>query len=129
MIDYVAVYVLVASSAFTHVSRRATSRRGVDTVAGGCFVEWWPPSVEISEERERVITIKLMNVLVRHSAGGRAEFSAEARIGLRVRDVVADEGVEERAVQIVIVNGRLGTLDTELTDDDQVMLSPMVAGG
>ena len=76
-----------------------------------------------------MITIKLMNVLVRHSAGGRTEFSAAPRPGLRVRDVVAEEGVEERAVQIVIVNGRLGTLDTELSDGDQVMLSPMVAGG
>ena len=87
------------------------------------------PEVEIRESREHVINIRLLNVLVRHSPAGRAEFSAEARPGLRVRDVVADEGVEERAVRIVIVNGRLGTLDTELTDGDQVMLSPMMAGG
>jgi molybdopterin converting factor small subunit len=86
-------------------------------------------NADIREEREHVVNIRLLNVLVRHSGGGRAEFSAETRPGLRVRDLMADEGVEERAVQIVIVNGRLGTLDTVLANGDQVMLSPMVAGG
>jgi hypothetical protein len=76
-----------------------------------------------------LISVRLLNVLVRHSAGGRASFEAEYRPGLRVRDLLADEGIEERAVQIVVISGRLGTLDSLLVDGDDVALSPMVAGG
>lgn len=76
-----------------------------------------------------MIHVKLLNILAERSAVGRSEFTVDFVPGLVVRDVVVQAGLEESLVQIVILNGRFGKLDSPLTDGDQVMLSPFIAGG
>jgi hypothetical protein len=74
-----------------------------------------------------VIDVKLLNVLA--VSAGRGSCAVEAGAGASVRQLVRDLGLEEKLVQLIIVNGRIRTLDATLSDGDQVTLSALVAGG
>jgi molybdopterin synthase sulfur carrier subunit len=60
---------------------------------------------------------------------GASGVEIEARTGLTVRDVVAEAGVPEADVAVVMINHERGTLDSLLNDGDRLGLFPAVAGG
>jgi molybdopterin converting factor small subunit len=63
------------------------------------------------------------------AARGSAEFQAEARPGLTVRDVVVEAGVRPEDVYIIMLNSARVDLDAPLTDGDRLGLFPAVSGG
>ena len=74
-----------------------------------------------------MIDIRLFATLPLRSATGRKELQLEPRPGLTVGWVVDSEGL--RRSDIHIVNGKHGSLDSELSDGDRVGLFPPVGGG
>jgi molybdopterin converting factor small subunit len=63
------------------------------------------------------------------SRKGRKQFELEPRAGLTVRDVVAEEGLDEGEIHLVMINGSHGSLDSELADGDRLGLFPPIGGG
>jgi molybdopterin converting factor small subunit len=48
---------------------------------------------------------------------------------MRVKDVLAELGIERKSIVVALVNSRVATLDTELADGDKVRLIPPLGGG
>lgn len=76
-----------------------------------------------------MIEVRLFATLPGLARSGRTHFELPASPGLTVRRVIADQGVAEDAVHIIMVNGRRATLGTELGDGDRLGLFPPVGGG
>lgn len=76
-----------------------------------------------------MIDVRLFATLPMHSSTGRKEFQLEPRIGLAVGDVVDDEGLRRSDIHIIMINGKHGSLESELVDGDRVGLFPPVGGG
>ena len=76
-----------------------------------------------------MIEVRLFATLRGFSRSGRPHFEFPASSGLTVRRVLAEEGVAEDAVHIIMVNGHRATLGTELRDGDRLGLFPPVGGG
>jgi molybdopterin converting factor small subunit len=76
-----------------------------------------------------MIDVRLYAALSRVDGSGPAEFKVESRLGLRVRDVVAEAGIREEDVAIAMINGHAASLDSPLTDSDRLGLFPAVSGG
>jgi|WetSurMetagenome_2_1015567.scaffolds.fasta_scaffold362891_1 sulfur carrier protein ThiS len=74
-----------------------------------------------------MIDVKFLNVLA--ISAGRASCAVEVAAGESVRQLVRELGLDEKLVQLVILNGKIKTLDAILVDGDQVTLSALVAGG
>jgi molybdopterin converting factor small subunit len=76
-----------------------------------------------------MIDVRLFATLPLRSATGRKEFQIEARQGLTVGEIVAAEGLDEREVHIVMLNGVHGTLASLVADGDRLGLFPPIGGG
>ncbi len=76
-----------------------------------------------------MIDVRLFATLPMRSASGRKEFQIEPRSGLTVREIATAEGLDEKEVHIVMINGRHGTFDSALADGDRLGLFPPVGGG
>ena len=76
-----------------------------------------------------MINVRLFATLPMHSTTGRKEFELEPRAGLTVGDVVDAEGLRRAEIHIIMINGKHGSLHTELVDGDRVGLFPPVGGG
>jgi sulfur-carrier protein len=76
-----------------------------------------------------MIDVRLYAALVRTPGPGLSEFEVEPRFGLTVGDVVAEAGIREDDVAIVMINGQSASLDSALSDGDRVGLFPVVSGG
>jgi molybdopterin converting factor small subunit len=76
-----------------------------------------------------VIEVRLFATLPMHSTTGRKQFETKSRPGLTVREIVEGEGLEPAEVQIVMINGVHGTMESELVDGDRLGLFPAVGGG
>jgi sulfur carrier protein ThiS len=76
-----------------------------------------------------VIQISLLNFVAQAAPDKRRQFAVPYEDGLTVADVIAAEGLVERGVQLVIVNGRPVSLQTRLSDGDRVALSAIIGGG
>jgi sulfur-carrier protein len=62
-------------------------------------------------------------------AGAKILIEVGAQPGLRVRDVVQQQGISPDAIQIILINGKRGTLDSPLADGDRLSLFPQLGGG
>lgn len=49
--------------------------------------------------------------------------------GITCREIIADVGLSEKEIGIVLVNGRHADLDASLADGDILSLFPLVGGG
>jgi len=76
-----------------------------------------------------VIDVRLLNFVDRERSPGKREFRCEFRPGLTVRQLIAEKGIPESDAQLIIVNGKVRSLDTELREGDRVALSAMIGGG
>jgi molybdopterin synthase sulfur carrier subunit len=76
-----------------------------------------------------MIDVRLFATLPLRSATGRKEFQLAPRDGLTVGEIVDAEGLKRTDIHIVMVNGRHGTLESELHDGDRLGLFPPVGGG
>jgi sulfur carrier protein ThiS len=76
-----------------------------------------------------MIDVRLLNFVDRDHGLGKREFTCAFRPGLTVRQLVAEQGIRESGVQLTIVNGKLRSLDWELSDGDRVALSALIGGG
>ena len=76
-----------------------------------------------------MIDVRLLNFVDRDQDLGKREFACESRPGLTVRQLMAERGIRESSVQLVIVNGKVRGPDWELSDGDRVALSAMIGGG
>ena len=76
-----------------------------------------------------MIEVRLFATLRESSRSGLARFELPATSGLTVGRVLADEGVAEETVHIVMINGKKATFRTELRDGDRLGLFPPVGGG
>lgn len=76
-----------------------------------------------------MIDVRLFATLPMHSNTGRKEFRLEPRVGLTVGDVVDGEGLRRSDIHIIMINGKHGSLESELADGDRVGLFPPVGGG
>jgi molybdopterin converting factor small subunit len=74
-----------------------------------------------------------MNVTVKLFATFRVgRFKVEQRdcpSGTRCREVIAEVGLSEQEIGIVLVNGRHAALDARLEEGDTLSLFPLVGGG
>jgi len=74
-----------------------------------------------------------MNVTVKLFANFRVDrFKVEQRNysqGILCREIVADVGINEQDIGIILINGRHADLDTRLEDGDTLSLFPLVGGG
>ncbi len=76
-----------------------------------------------------MISVRLLNILIGRSRRKVPFYEVRAAPGLTVSDVIADAGLEEKWVQIVLVNGTQAYYVTELADGDSVVLAAALAGG
>jgi molybdopterin converting factor small subunit len=76
-----------------------------------------------------VIDVRLFATLAEHSRRRRRQFEVDACAGLTVRAVLAEEGLPEAAVHIIMLNGVHAGLDSPLRDGDRLGLFPAVGGG
>lgn len=76
-----------------------------------------------------MIDVRLFATLPMHSNSGRKEFQLAPRVGLTVGDVVDSEGLRRSDIHIIMINGKHGSLESELVDGDRVGLFPPVGGG
>ena len=76
-----------------------------------------------------MIEVRLFATLRELSRSKRARFDLPGASGLTVGRVLADEGVAEDAVHIVMVNGKKAAFGTELRDGDRLGVFPPVGGG
>lgn len=76
-----------------------------------------------------MIRVRLLSLLVAKSRRGLASYDVPAAPDITVRDLVADAGLDERSVQLVLVNGRPGFFVTRLADGDEVLMGTALAGG
>ncbi len=76
-----------------------------------------------------MIDVRLFATLPMRSTSGRKEFALEPRPGLTVGEIVDAEGLRRTDVHIVMINGKHGSLDSELDDGDRLGLFPPVGGG
>ena len=76
-----------------------------------------------------MVEVRLFATLRELSRSGRTHFELPASPGMTVRGVLAEEGLAEQAVHIVMVNGHRATFGTELRDGDRLGLFPPVGGG
>jgi molybdopterin converting factor small subunit len=74
-----------------------------------------------------------MNITLKLFATFRnGRFKVEDRTlpeGTVCRSVVLDLGLTEEEIGIIMINGRHGSLDSELKDNDTLSLFPLVGGG
>ncbi len=75
------------------------------------------------------VEVRLFATLPRHSRRGAARFTCVASPDLTVRDVLREEGIDERLVHIILLNGKRVTLDAALNAGDQLGVFPPVGGG
>ncbi len=76
-----------------------------------------------------MIEVTLLNFVAATNPGHPPQFKRSARPGLTVMDLIEEEGLEDESIQLVIVNGRVGRRDSQLTDGDRVALSALITGG
>jgi sulfur carrier protein ThiS len=76
-----------------------------------------------------MIQVSLLNFVAQATPEKERRFAVPYEDGLTVADVIASEGVAERVVQLVIVNGRPVSPQTRLSDGDRVALSAIIGGG
>ena len=74
-----------------------------------------------------MIKIRLLNVLA--TKAGRSSAVLDAVPGLTVRDAIRDLELEEKWAQLVLLNGSIARLESELNDGDELTLSALVGGG
>jgi sulfur-carrier protein len=74
-----------------------------------------------------------MNVTVKLFANFReGRFKIEQRDypqGVTCREIIADVGIGEQEIGIILINGRHAALDTPLQEADTLSLFPLVGGG
>ncbi|MDD5556078.1 MAG: MoaD/ThiS family protein [bacterium] len=75
------------------------------------------------------VDVRPFATLRRHLPGGETALRIRLGDGATVRDAVRRAGIPEESPRIVMVNGRLATLDAALADGDAVSLFPAVGGG
>jgi sulfur carrier protein ThiS len=76
-----------------------------------------------------MIDVRLLNFVERSQHPGNREIQCEFRTGLTVQQLIAALGLRESDAQLIIVNGKVRSLETELSDGDRVALSAMIGGG
>lgn len=76
-----------------------------------------------------MIEVRLFATLPMRSEKGRKQFELEAVPGLTVREVAAQEGLDEAEIHLVMINGSHGSLDSVLEDGDRLGLFPPIGGG
>lgn len=74
-----------------------------------------------------------MNVTVKLFANFReGRFKIEQRDypqGVTCREIIADVGIGEQEIGIILINGRHASLDAPLQETDTLSLFPLVGGG
>jgi len=76
-----------------------------------------------------MIDVRLLNFVDRSQHMGKRDFKCDFRPGLTVRQLIAEQGMRESDAQLIIVNGKVRSLETELFDGDSLALSAMIGGG
>lgn len=79
-----------------------------------------------SKLEEITIKIRVIGTLIRFS---KNQGCVKIKRGLNIRSLLSEIGIPEKNVMLIIVNGEQVDKNYILSDDDEVILYPVIAGG
>jgi molybdopterin converting factor small subunit len=75
------------------------------------------------------VRVRLLGEFRRYLRGRSEPLTCELAAGASVRDLLAELGIEPTAEIVVGVNGQLSGMDSQLSDQDEVILVSPMSGG